>query len=63
MPVFAHAPRKEKISSSFQSLRACARVFHPLRMPCKLCTPFTLTFFVVFRHACFIGGPKAEFNT
>jgi hypothetical protein len=62
MSVFAHASREEKIVSSFQRLWARARVFHPFRMPCKLRTPFTLTFFVVFRHTCFINRYGTYFN-
>ena len=62
MSVFAHASREEKIVSSFQRLWARARVFHPFSMPCKLRTPFTLTFFVMFRHTCFINRTGTYFN-
>ncbi len=63
MSIFAHASREEKIVSSFQRLWARARVFHPFRMPCKLRTPFTLTFFVMFRHTCFINRSGTYFNS
>jgi hypothetical protein len=32
-------------------------------MPCKLRTPFTLTFFVMFRHTCFINRSGTYFNS
>ena len=62
MSVLAHSPREEKISSTLQSPRSCARIFHPLWMPSKKGLCFSLTFFVMFCHAHIIVSQDADFN-
>ncbi len=62
MSVLAHSPCEEKISSTLQGPRSCARIFHPLWMPSKKGPSFSLTFFVMFRHAHIIGSQDANFN-
>jgi len=62
MSVLAHSPCEEKISSSLQGPGSGARIFHPLWMPGKNGPSFSLTFFVMFRHAYVIGSQNADFN-